>query len=304
MRMQFLNTMTTYSFFTLLALSVILLSSCADEEEGDGLIYGGSWTSGWPELGHDGERVESSRIIVFSNYATMETKEFVSERAEVALDFLLDSWQVSWDDFDFLSTYPKKKIHVFADHDQGVNGGLAYRDGIIIRSPGSPRYIQFGWTTQQWEHTLRHELSHVMEFLLIGTPGFQQANTVWLREGGANYGAGKHDVQLLSELLDWKEQMKDVPGEGNPIKIEVWQDFPQSVINSNTTINYYRFFELSTRYLCDPEGNGTSISNLKQHYEDLGAGKRLENSFEDNFGILLQDFEDNWWDLMEVYLSE
>jgi len=98
--------------------------------------------------------------------------------------------------------------------------------------------------------------------------------------------------------------MKDEIGGGNPIGIHVWGNFPQTVLSSNTTINYYGFFELGTRYLLDPNGNGTTIDDLKTFYKDLGEGIQFRRAFQNTFGISVSDYEANYWDIMRDYLSQ
>jgi len=286
-------------------LTVLVFTRCSSEDEPEPeLIYIGSWTQGWPELGHDGEPYESDRVIVYSNYSSQESRKFVAEMAEAALDDILVVFEITFDDFTFHPNYKTRKIHIFSDYGQMNSSGLAYRDGIIVRAPDSPQYITAGYTEERWQIVLQHELTHVMEFLLIGDPDFQQANYVWLREGGANYGARNHAVQTIETLDAWQEQMKDVPDKGNPINVQVWGDFPPSVLSANTTIEYYKFFELATRYLVDPNGNGTTIENLKTYYEELGEGFRVDIVFERNFGITRDEFESGYWDLMREYLEK
>ena len=130
-----------------------------------------------------------------------------------------------------------------------------------------------------------------------------KANSVWMRECGANYGARFHRVQSLEELDQWKEDMRNVPGGGNPVPLLVWSDFPQEIRDQNREIEYYGYFELSVRYLLDPKGHGKETSDLINFYKDLGEGIHFRTAFRTNFGISAIDFEAQWWDLMSDYLS-
>ncbi len=286
-----------------LVILLFLFIGCNSSEEETGLVYQGSWRVGWPELGHDGTPYESARFIVYSDKSTQATRVQVANDAENALDDLLDIFQIDFDaDLDFLPNYTSRKIHILSDYEQQTNGGLAYRDGLINRAPDSPRYKQFGTTREVWLRTLQHEISHVLEFMLIGDPKYQQANNVWLREGAASYGARIHTVQTIEQLDQWEKEMENIPGGGNPIKIHRWSDFPTSVRNSSSEINYYKFFELSSRYLVDPEGNGTTKEDLKLLYEDLGEGIPFNNAFQNRFGMSVIEFENQWWEKMQDYL--
>ena len=93
-------------------------------------------------------------------------------------------------------------------------------------------------------------------------------------------------------------------GQGNPISIIIWDNFPATVLSNSTTINYYPFFELTVRYLTDAEnGHGTSIADVISFYNDLGTGMPLDIAFEQHFGMSMATFENSWWDLMAAYLS-
>ncbi|MEP2511949.1 MAG: hypothetical protein ABJH72_21440 [Reichenbachiella sp.] len=284
-------------------LSLLFLVSCESDESEESLVYVGPWIPGWPQLGHDGEPYESDRFIVYSNFSSFETKVETSEYAESIIDEVLEVFEVTWDDYRFVASQSNKKIVIFSDHDQRLeSGGLAYRDGIIIRALHSPLYEQ-NYTLHRWKRTLKHELTHVNEFLLIGDNNYRLANTVWFREGIANYISENQSVSELSHLEVWQEKMKDVSGGGNPIGIKVWGDFPQSQINANAESEYYAFFELGIRYLLDSKGNGSTISDVKSFYEELGNGISVAIAFENNFGLSLNTFEAQYWDLMTDYLS-
>lgn len=267
---------------------------------------GGSWSGAWPGLRHDGNPFESDRVIVYSGYSSQTAREDAAGVAEVAIDDVMSVLDVTWADFTFQTWYEKDKIDVFIDFKQMSSLGLsgrAYRDGVLIQAKDSQTWAQLGASKERWRRILQHELTHVAEHLLIGNPDAQGANSVWLREGGANYVSHNQAVHTQATLSAWQSKMANVPGAGNPIAIYRWSDFPQSVIDNNTWSQYYDYFELSTRFLIDPNGHGGSIENLKALYEELGQGVSFRTAFENNFGISVTDFHANWWDLMRAYLS-
>lgn len=97
--------------------------------------------------------------------------------------------------------------------------------------------------------------------------------------------------------------MADVPGSGNPIGIHIWSDFPFEIRSANRTIEYYPLFQLATRYLVEPEGNGTSIADLTALYDDLGAGVPFPVALEGRFGVDLEAFERDFFDIAEIFLA-
>lgn len=267
--------------------------------------FGGSWSSGWPQLRHDGKPFESANFMVFSEASSQPARTDMADLAESVLSEIKTQMDITHADFDFLPSYESEKIHIMADYDQMAWSGFAYRDGIIIRALDSPRWTAAGHTPESFRGLMHHELTHVVEFLLIGDPRYQQANTVWLREGFANYNSGPRPstITTVDQVEAWRAKMSAVPGGGNPIGIRVWGDFPASVLEPNTTIEYYPFFELATAYLLDPAGQGGAIADLKALYDDLGAGLGVDRALRDRFDLDVNDFEERFWDIMVDYLG-
>lgn len=229
----------------------------------------------------------------------------MATEAETALEDIKSIIEYQEGDFDFqpnwAAIWGANKIHILADYGQVSQWGLAYRDGLIIRSKDSPL---FNGDTERWSRVFQHEITHVAEFLMIGAPRYQQTNTVWMREGFANYGARNHAVQTIQEIDAWLDKRANVPGQGNPIAIRVWGDFPQEIRDiPGETTSYYAFFELGVRYLLDPNGQGKTIQDMKAFYDDLGRGIPVSTAFVTHFGMTLDHFEENYWDLMRSYLN-
>ncbi len=261
----------------------------------------GSWNQFWNNRWHDGSPVESENFIVYSEASSQEMRQQIAEEAEVAYADIKTIINYEEGEFRFRSDYKTEQIHIMADFQQQNQAGLAYRDGLIIRAKDSPR---FNGDEDRWHKVFQHEITHVVEFLLIGEFQHRQANTVWMREGFANYGARNHRIQTLNQLKNWQDLMRNVPGGGNPIEIRIWSDFPAVIINSNRTIEYYGFFELTVRYLLDPKGQGKTIDDLKAYFDDLGLGMPVEEAFLKHFEMDMEALQANWWTIMEEYLKE
>lgn len=265
----------------------------------------GSWAiPGWDIRYHDDNPVESEHFMVYSDQASQEMRRTISEEAETALVDVKKIIDYKEGDFDFrpewATVWGANKIHIMADYNQSASSGLAYRDGCIIRSRDSPRY---DGDLVRWWKVFQHEITHVTEFLMIGEYANRQANTVWMREGFANYGARNHRIQTVQQLDDWQRLMANVEGGGNPIPIKVWGDFPQEILDSFRTIEYYGFFELVVRYLLEDDELDNSIQDMKNYYDDLGAGVPQPEAFSKHFGVDMDDLEANFWTLMREYLQ-
>ncbi|MEN8373980.1 MAG: hypothetical protein ABFS34_00870 [Gemmatimonadota bacterium] len=268
------------------------------------LICEGTWSRQWPNLCHDGKPVHGERVLVFSDGSSAETRAEVAGMADVAISRVMERTATSWADFTFMPYYEEPLIHVFSDYDQQAVSGLAYAHGIVVRAPDSPRYGSAGWPRERWNNVLRHELAHVVEFLLIGTR-HAGANSVWFREGFASWAAGISSILSAEQVRDWQTSMESVPGGGNPIGIYRWRDFPEGIREDpSQNIRYYPFFELAARYLLDPEGNGTSVEDLKAMFDSVGAGVPLQTAFRDSFGLAIEEYEATFWERMEAYLGE
>jgi|GEM_PF-3639518 len=265
----------------------------------------GSWAiPGWDIRYHDDNPVESEHFIVYSDQASQEMRRTISEEAETALEDVKRIIDYKDGDFDFrpewASVWGANKIHIMADYNQSASSGLAYRDGCIIRSRDSPRY---DGDLDRWWKVFQHEITHVTEFLMIGEYTNRQANTVWMREGFANYGARNHRIQTQQQLDDWQRLMANVEGGGNPIQIKVWGDFPQEILDSFRTIEYYGFFELVVRYLLEDDELDNDIHDMKNYYDDLGAGVPQPEAFLKHFGVDMDDLEANFWTIMRDFVQ-
>ena len=263
----------------------------------------GSWTTGWPQVCHDGRVVSTDRFLVFSEASSPDARRSAAEAAETAQADAMVKTETTWTDFDFHPSYSEPKIHLMLDYGQMNSSGLAYAHGAIMRATDSPRFFQF-YTPERWRRVLQHELTHVIEFLLIGNPQYWSVHHVWLREGFASWGARIHTVQSVDQLNAWRAQMEGLEGGGNPIGIRRFSDMPLSVRQAQNTVSYYPFFELATRYLLDPAGHGTSLDDLKGMFEAIEDGVPWDTAFENAFGITRAWFEENYWDLMEAYLGQ
>lgn len=275
-----------------------------------GLLGGGSWNPaqnfGGP-WGHDGEPLVTEHYMVFSGHASIEARQRVADIAEESLAEIFEQVGVTTDEFDWQPGWDPQKIHILAlaDQDFRSNSGFAYRDGLVIISDEHPNYQNFGFDSERHKRLIKHESYHVVEFLLIGDPQYQQGNDVWLREGMAQYVSRPRPDEITTrEQLDtWRADHAELVDAGNPIAVHVWSDFPDEIVSAGQTFSYYQVFELAVRYLLDENGHGASARDLVRIYDDLGRGLSFPVAFELHMGMSLQSYEDNFWALMNGYLA-
>ncbi|MDX1394859.1 MAG: putative Ig domain-containing protein [Gemmatimonadota bacterium] len=273
------------------------------------LVYDGSWlegTSGQVFIGHDGQPHETEHFIVFSDFSSTDSRVALGDLLEEALEAIKDSFGIlSDDEFDF--TNADGKIHVLADKLHGPHNGWAYRDGLIVMAPDAPRYVTQGYYPARYRGLVTHELTHVVGFLLRGSGLQLHATDAWEREGIATYVAGLAPggtplISTMAEVDAWRARQAALAGGGNPIAVHLWTDFPSEVSASGQQGTYYAIFALAVQYLVDPEGHGGDLSDMRNVYLDIRAGRSWPEALAHRFGIDLAEYEADFWDLMREYL--
>lgn len=287
-------------FFIFLAI-VIVSAGCKSSptspsiphtEDGLWIIYTPyNWT-------HDGHPYSSRYCMVYSDDASSEMKQQMAEIADERFRQIMQLFS-----FHNVSAfrYPPggAKIEIYINRNHTENIAWAYWGGFII-TIRSPEII--GHWYNYTVYTARHELTHIFEFLIEGREVL--GSDVWFKEGiavhvGCLEHTGWQTINSISELESWISQNQNVPGQGNPIKIHQNEDFPPGADRHQ----YYRFFELAMRYLLDNQGMGKSLHDVMNLFYDLRDGKSFFVSFQDNFGIIVSDFEDEFYSRMRTYLS-
>ena len=124
---------------------------------------------------------------------------------------------------------------------------------------------------------------------------------VWFREAIAIYcGGGFNFINTVDDLEDWITANENFPGQGNPIMIHVWEDFPEG---SDITGYYCEAFDISMKYLLDPKGLNKSLQDVIQVFYDVRDGVSFNPAFQNNFGLSLKVFEDEFYDRIKAYLT-
>lgn len=272
------------------------------------LQWDGSWTAAGFNFGHDGQPHESDNFRVYSGFSSQEERQYVADVLEGRfLDLQTALGISSHAEFEYPSQ--DEHIDVLTLRYQGNDvlwTGQSYRYGMIVHAPDSPRYIEEGYTRDLYTQLLTHELMHVTEYLLVGTAADYSDVEKWFHEGIATYVAGPPPNQVLdpSEVEQWQSEMSDLAGQGNPISVETWSDYPTQVVNDPARLSqYYMFFELAFRYLIDPEGHGKTLSDVKNVYLDIRQGSTFEEAFESRLGMSVDYYETDFFDIILEYLQ-
>jgi len=120
---------------------------------------------------------------------------------------------------------------------------------------------------------------------------------VWLTEGIAEHVAG--GTQRISTVTSLAQLDGLVARFGplNPIARHRY-DYDAASLGDY----YYVMFELSVRYLLDPAGRGRPRTGIRDIYLDVASGIPFARTFEDHMAIGLQDYEEQYWELIRGYL--
>ncbi|UCE17280.1 MAG: hypothetical protein JSV84_10285 [Gemmatimonadota bacterium] len=246
---------------------------------------------GWP---HDGQPFPFQWCQVHSDGANDDVKQQIGEISDQKFDEILQLF--NFDDLeDFLYPPDYDSIQVFVNRFHPENLAAAYWGCYIITI--RPSHMDERWYNYAL-YTVKHELMHVFEFLIEGTVNL--GTDVWFREGIAvDVGDGFEPRIDLDDLEVWIEQNQNVSGHGNPIAIHQWEDFPEGA----DIHYYYAFFELTMEYLLDERGQGKSHQDVLNLFYDMRNGIPFSAAFQTHFGISLEEFENQYYDLMRSYLS-
>ena len=259
----------------------------------------GSWAIRTPfDWTHDGDPYNSIFCTIYSDAASDDLKQHLGEIADESFSSIMQLFE--FDDISNLRYppgYSKIDIYINRNHSESVN--WAYRGGFIftIRSSEITGHW-LGYTV----YTVRHELMHVFEFLIEGEEDL--LTEFWFKEGiavnvGCLESTAFQKITTLNELESWVTENSSVSGQGNPVKIKQYEDYPPGADQHQ----YYRFFELAVRYLLDTNGLGRSYSDVLDLIYDLRDGMEFSVSFEDNFGISVNDYENEFYNRMRTYLD-
>ena len=246
---------------------------------------------------HDGQPFSAAYCVVYSDEASYEMKQQMAEIADERFSQILQLFNVH-DISDFRYPPGNSKIEIYINRNHAENIAWAYWGGFIITIRSSD--ISGHWRNYA-VYTSRHELTHIFEFLIEGREVLRTDD--WFNEGiavhvGCLENTGWQTIQNLSELEAWISQNQNVAGQGNPIKIREWEDYPPGA----DVHEYYRLFELAMRYLLDARGLGKSFRDVLRLFYDIRDGIPFPDSFQNRFGISVSDFENEFYTRMRTYL--
>jgi hypothetical protein len=260
------------------------------------MVEEGSWyhKAPWP---HDGAPHDSEHFTIFSDSAGLEERVTVAGIAEDLYDDLLVEFDITED----LLIFPpdQDKIHIMAFRDQDPQKrweARGYYAGLIVMSLDHEKRTR---DIDSYTSVVRHELTHVFEGLLKGEAAAQEHHTeVWFSEGLAEAMTGGTTGYPIKDLNQLNE-LRDRHPDRNPIAMQ----YDDLAVDADTYVTFlYPTFQLAVEYLLDEDGFAKTPSDAAGVFLDMGAGAYFPQAFEDNIGISVTDFRDEFFDRMAEYL--
>jgi hypothetical protein len=272
-----------------------VLISCSDENEDipPTETEEGSWVKYSPiKWTHDGNPVEGTFCKVYSDGASYTLKLQCLAFSDEMFGEILD--QFGFENFKDLRLPPENnKINVYINTGHEENVAYAYWGTIIITIRTSEL------NTSTYDYLFKHELTHEFEFLIEGNVNL--GTELWFSEAIATYCAGwRFDyINTVADIEDWISVNESFPGQGNPIMIHKWEDFPEGANISG----YNKVFCRTMDYLLNPKGLNKSVQDVVNLFYNMRDGEEFETSFQNNFGLSVKNFENEYYERMKAYLA-
>lgn len=288
-----------FKLLSSLLLLFLALAGCEDENKKvinpPGEIEAGSWIIYSPlKWTHDGAPVSGTLIKVYSDGASYALKLQCLEFADRMFREVLN--QFSFDNLDELRFPPenRSKINVYinTNHEESIAAAWWGTIFLTVRTPDLD--------TNLYSYLFKHELTHEFEFLI--EEYWNLGTDVWFREAIAIYcGGGFNYIKTVNDLEAWINANENYPGKGNPIMIHTWEDFPEG---SDITGYYCNVFDITMKYLMDPKGLNRSLQDVLCVFYNIRDGGSFSNAFENNFGLSLEVFENEYYDRITTFLTD
>jgi hypothetical protein len=301
----------TYLTVCCLLIGSVLSPACHSEKTNpagidDENCPAGQWsadTGGGYAYTHDCHPYYGVHFSIYSDGSSWDAKQQLADLAEeifdeLVVEFLIQSIE---EDLQFIDNY---RYYIYAQkHIEDIKA-MGYRNGFFIGAIDCAT-IPWYYTSNPFRYRCltRHELTHVFQFTLTGCPSNSACPYwlgVWFREGQAVYMSGLGEnarVTTLDEFYQWYGNENHI----NPISIHRWVNFP----DPDRGGEFYPMFGLAYAYLVDTEhGHGATISDMRELFQLMKEGDGFEEAFLKALDISVPWFEENFYNLMEEYLSE
>jgi hypothetical protein len=296
------NQSTKY-VIALCGLFYLILAGCMDStsESDNNMIDSGSWyETGFTPWPHDGNPYESENFIIYSDAASLEARQLLSQICEEVFTIIVE--RLGLTDLSILH-FPEgrdNKIHIYAYKNYNPTnwGGQAYYGGYLIYSLDHPQRTEWGYTElERYIPLVKHEMMHTVQTLIIGANDERLYS--WFAEGIAIEISDDNFYAKIESQAEF-DDLISTWGSLNPISIHHSWTYPD--IEGIGTAYLYPMFWLAVRYLTDPSGQGGTFYDVRDVIIDASNGVPFTTSLGTRFGISFSDYEKHFFELMDNYL--
>ena len=290
---------------SLVLIAFLFFPGCDDSpvDPGNQMVDSGSWyETGFTPWPHDGNPLEGENFIIYSDASSMEARQFLLQICEDVFATIKERMEIN--DNSILQFPPNRnnKIHIYAYKNYAPSdwGGQAYYGGYLIYSPDNPVRTEWGHTAPEiYVPVIQHEIMHVVQTLILGNND-ESYLWSWFAEGIAI----EISDNIIYEKIDSQEKFDNLLstyGERNPLSIRHSWNRPNDIEGIGSSF-YYPMYWLALRYIIDPNGLGGSFVDVREVLLDGMRGVSFNNSLQNRFGISQQDFEAQFFNIMNDYL--
>jgi hypothetical protein len=243
-------------------------------------------------VSHDNIILETDHFLIFSNAASKDNKVIFAKISEEHFKNMADWYGLTPGDLGIHAENRGTKIRIYAHTSTTETGTWRGEKNSSIIFPS--------YGTGLWNRkVLAHEIAHMVELLIIKPENFVGLEIpVWFVEGIADYFADfptayPFPVDNLGSLDEWWSKYK------NPLSIYSFDD-----MGSTHPATYYTMFGLVFKYLLDAGGLGISREQVLDFYHTLVENNNFDLSFDQNFGISMDDLRATLYERLVSYLPE
>ncbi|RPH26051.1 MAG: hypothetical protein EHM93_19755 [Bacteroidales bacterium] len=249
---------------------------------------------------HHNRILESNHFLTFSDGASDDVKIIYSKMAEESFFELKQVFKIiNNSDIGFSSEITSCKIKIYTTK-HAIYNQIAFPYGFILYGMDSEKYRLWRFDDFLFRKEIKHETTHVLQFLLGLDPSVGPWPDTWFAEGMAEYFSGGAIPPYITTNLLWDRWLEG-SDHINPIKIHQFNNFP---VPYGRVGEYYPAFSLAVRFLLDTKGLGKSPDDVKAMIKDMLVTRNFATSFEKYMGISVAYYEEHFNELIAEFLRK
>ncbi|MFC2134679.1 hypothetical protein ACFLTH_08695 [Bacteroidota bacterium] len=241
--------------------------------------------------------LESNHFLIFSDESPDDIKLGFAALAEDALYKFKTAYEIDYTDLGIFNT--NTKIMGYTCKNRYINDPqmFATNNGFLIYGKDSQRWDTWpGYNLEIYRNVLEHELTHLMQFRMGAL--FHLCES-WFVEGIAEYMSGGVHTPITSSssFNQWRSHPDHTT---NPIDAISLNDLS---VPLSRAAEYYPTFHLAVKYLLDSDEINRSVFDVKDMFFEIAGGAGFDTAFGNCFGITIEYFRDNYYELMIHFLN-